>query len=483
MIEAIVILWALGYAIAGASKALAGAAASGARSGARSAGAAAARRTAAARASSNPWARAAGRTAQVTGAVGGAALRGLGRGAVAGGRAAVQGARAGWQRGRQAGRQQAPGVVAAGRNAGRAVAGGTRKAGKAAAGVARKAGRGATRTATGPAQRVAGWWRRQRGGKTARPEPGVTGPADGGGDRPPPVQGTITVDTPPPPQRRPVASPLPPTPPRGTPAGTPLPDPPPRPLLPPSDGRRRDQDRGRDCKHLDAAHALDGVITCPGCGTTWMCTDPSHQHLTQAAVPEHLRCEWQFWRPDDERCPAAATLIALYRGVTRRYCDPHAITVAETARDEGQYVQWFPFNPDQTAIEGGTDVSAPAVPTGEIQGKADTERALEAYRGAATTYQDDLAAMAAEAAEMQAMANRLAEQLAASELGNTTLQAVARVQEEAGALAREADQLGPACEAVLAVLSEFDAAVAAHDNVEAAALANADGGTTEFHNA
>jgi len=128
-------------------------------------------------------------------------------------------------------------------------------------------------------------------------------------------------------------------------------------------------------------------------------------------------------------------------------------------------------------------VSAPAIPTGEIQGKADTERALAAYRGGITTHQDDLADLHTEANGIHAEANRAADQLSASEIGERTLQAVAAVQEEAAAYSRITAQFGAATEAELAALAEFEAAVAAHDTVEAAALANTDGGTTEYHNA
>lgn len=123
----------------------------------------------------------------------------------------------------------------------------------------------------------------------------------------------------------------------------------------------------------------------------------------------------------------------------------------------------------------------PEVVTGEVQGKADTEKALASYRGAVTTYQDDAGAMKQEAEQCRATARRLADGLAASELGPDTVQAAAGCAEWADILDRAAEQLIAECEAVLAVIVEFEGAVAAHDAVEAAALANQDGGTTDFH--
>lgn len=130
--------------------------------------------------------------------------------------------------------------------------------------------------------------------------------------------------------------------------------------------------------------------------------------------------------------------------------------------------------------EGAPPMSSP-MPTGEIQGKADTERALAAYRGAATAYQDDLDARHQRAQDAHTRATRVAEQLDAAELGQATMAAVAGVQEATSARTRTTAWFGSALEDVLAALAEFDASVAAHDTVEAAAVANTDGGTTDFH--
>lgn len=195
-------------------------------------------------------------------------------------------------------------------------------------------------------------------------------------------------------------------------------------------------------------------------------------------------CEWSH-NTGNENCPAPADVALTSPDGTPggHFCIPHAIRLNKHAEQIGEAPTWTVLNPSPSAaIEGAPAVSAPAAPTGEIQGKADTEKALQGYRGLVTTYQDDLAVLHSEGGQMQAMANRLCEQLIASELGDHTRGAVAAVQENAGCFARLTAKVGPAAEAVLAALSEFDAAVAAHDAVEAAALANNDGGTTEFHN-
>jgi hypothetical protein len=196
------------------------------------------------------------------------------------------------------------------------------------------------------------------------------------------------------------------------------------------------------------------------------------------------RCDWGNGGSDPCPAPAAATLVGVDGGAEGRYCGPHALRIDSGARSMGETPTWQPTNPPEPlAIEGAPEVSAPAIPTGEIQGKADTERALEGYRGVATTYQDKLADLDTEGGEMLAMVNRLCEQLGAAQLGTRTMHAVAAIQEQAGVAARLAAACGPADEAVIAGLSEFDAAIAAHDPVEAAALANTDGGTTAYHNA